>query len=484
MPGTALNPAGGQNAVVMVDALKILIASGPNQPVAQKDLPYPHPPKEHQATENKTQITQDNVSGMLADLRSKRREKHNSATVTIDVNGTQKTLHFTRYVNPDGTKGGFIGDGVKVLDKNTYIAATAVVYGTFELQNAKIADGAALVSFGKEGQYAHGDKNLVYDSSIGSNATLKTVGINGVIQVRTSVVEDNASIDAGAGRTYIYNSTVRSGMHTKLTAADPKELEILYIWESTVGKNTLIEFDKEPPRLGIINKNVPDNSKITIDMKDYWFPVDQNGKMPNITTVAYTIIMPGLNDKLLSQHLDDLETSAHSNPLSAYAKAEIASLAGNNAAELENVVGLARAVYKSMHYSMKHAENYPGDKSTIPLSYFFHEGVCFEHALMLYEVLEREYLRGNTNVKPRFVSGAADSNDSESLHAWVEVEINNSVYVVDPTNPLPFMIAGKRENGNFIRESAPTNYDYVVDGEPIVKTEQQALKPLLRVANR
>jgi hypothetical protein len=104
--------------------------------------------------------------------------------------------------------------------------------------------------------------------------------------------------------------------------------------------------------------------------------------------------------------------------------------------------------------------------------------------MMLYEVLEREYLRGNTNVKPRFVSGAADSNDSESLHAWVEVEINNSVYVVDPTNPLPFMIAGKRENGNFIRESAPTNYDYVVDGEPIVKTEQQALKPLLRVANR
>lgn len=409
-----------------------------------------------------------NTDDMLAYLRSKKMDNNSSVTVSLDVNGQSKELQFVRHVNPDGTKGGFVGSNTKA-DTSTYIDKTAIVYGTIEIQNSKIGANSTILSFGKDNQYSQGDKNFIGDTTIGEGVKLQAFGSRSCLVIRTSEIGDDVDINMEKGRAYICRSKVGSGVTTETLVADPRGMEILNIEESEIGKDSKILMDKVPPRLGITNEKIPSSSRIGIDRIKYWCEVEQNGKMPND---PYTIDVPDFKDAVLTKFIKDGEAYATNNKLNQIMHDRLVALIGNAQADkLERVVMLANYVYIDIPYDMSTEEKYPKDKSAIPLDYFIEQkgGICFEHALLLYEILEKERLEGKTTVNPRFVSGMADSHDPDSLHAWFEVEIDGEVYIVDPTNPMPYTIAGKRgKNGEFIRFYAPSSYDYVYDGQPSV----------------
>ncbi len=412
-----------------------------------------------------------NVEDMVAYLRSDKVAAKDKVAVVLNRDGNPKGIEFTRHVNTDGSRGGFVASSVPRLHISaSYIDPTAVVYGTFDITNSRIGANSTVISFGKDTAFVNGDQNTLADTVIGSGSTIKADGAKSCIVLRGATIEDGVDIDVKKGRLYIARSTIGSGVATEALVADPKELLILNIEESTIGRDSKISLDKQPPRLGIANMSVPDRSAVSIDMDNYAMEVRQPGKMPND---PYTVMVPELSDGTLSGFIGDAEAYTGSVSLAPGLKAHLQIFAGSTASlkKLERVVLLAKYVYDTIPYDGSTYEGY-GDPAHVPLDYFIDNkgGVCFEHALMLYEVLEKERREGSLKVKPMFVSGAAIGSDPDSLHAWVEVEIDGEVFVIDPTNPMPYTIAGMRgQHNEFIRISGIYNYDYVYDGEPIIK---------------
>ncbi len=412
---------------------------------------------------------------MLAYLGSDKLVGKDTVSVVLHDGAESRAVEFTRHVNPDGSRGGFVGsgaDGVSPkIDKGTYIDPTAVVYGAFTITKSRIEAGASITSMGKRGASAGGDRNVIEDSTIGAGTRLTASGTSSRFVIRHARIGDDVDIDLGMGSAYIHNATIGDNVRANGGAKSASSMLYLGIEESSIGNGTGIDLDHEPPRLDIVDQSVPANALVTIDSRHYYHTVGQNSRMPND---VYTVEVPDLNDKALSKFADDARAYADSHALAPTLASRLQAFAGDQATakKLERVALMANHVWKYLGYDADTYKGYP-DAQAIPLDYFITNrgGVCFEHALLLYEVLAKELAEGRSDVKPRFVDGAAEGNDSDSLHAWVEVEIDGKVFVIDPTTPMFNTIAGKREDdGTFVRFSGVYGRDYVPNGRPAVKT--------------
>lgn len=412
------------------------------------------------------------VEDMVDYLRSAKIAIKDRVDVVLDIDGNQKNITFERRDNPDGSRGGFVATSVSRLHvAASYVDSTAIIYGNFDITNSHIGPNATIISLGKDTIYSTGgDQNVIIDTDIGMDSTLKAFGKKSCIVLRGAKIGDQVDIDVQKGRLYVARATVENGVTTETLVSDPDNLEILTIEESVVGKYSKISLDKQPPRLGISNLNIPEHSAISIDMDNYAMEVQQPGKMPND---PYTIIVPKPTNRTLAAFINNAETYANKMSLTPKYISQLHMFAGNakRLKKLERAILLAKYVYDTIPYDGATYEKY-GDPANVPLDYFIKNkgGVCFEHALLLYEILEKERQDGTLDVKPMFVTGAAIGKDADSLHAWVEVEIDGEVFVIDPTNAMPYTIAGMRDiNNGFIRIYGVPGYDYVYDGQPVIK---------------
>ena len=411
------------------------------------------------------------VEDMVDYLRSANIAVKDRVDVVLDVDGNQKNITFERRSNPDGSRGGFVATSVSRLNiASSYVDSTAVIYGNFDIINSHIGPNATVISLGKDTVYANGDQNVIIDTDIGMDSTLKALGKKSCIVLRGARIGDQVDIDVQKGRLYIARATVGNSVTMETLVSDPGNLEILTIEEAVIGRYSKISLDKQPPRLGISNLNIPERSAISIDMDNYAMEVQQPGKMPND---PYTVIVPTPTNHTLEAFIKSAEKYANNMSLTPKYISQLQMFAGNakRLKKLEMVILLAKYVYDTIPYDGTTYEKY-GDPANVPLDYFIKNkgGVCFEHALLLYEILEKERQDGTLDVKPMFVTGAAIGKDVDSLHAWVEVEIDGEVFVMDPTNPMPYTIAGMRDiNNGFIRIYGVPGYDYVYDGQPAIK---------------
>jgi hypothetical protein len=433
---------------------------------------------------------------MLAYLRSKSMENENRAEVALLIDNYSREFNFVRHVNPDGSKGGFVDEQLKnkslygpnMAPVSTYVDPTAVVYGNVKIENSTIGPNTTILALG-------GANSYIADTTIMSSVMLRSDGILGPIVLSKTKIEDNVKMDIGRGILYIVRSTIKSGVVLEtypdapenpldFTAfndflaprANPKSMskggnprisvKVLDIDDSEVGRDSMIRLEPDAPRLRILDAKVPDASNVTVDPKSHFINVPIDGTMSNI---FYKVHIPQLADSVFSKFAADAQKYAKRSKLpKSMDKSLLAQMDAASAKELERVILIAKYVYDNIKYA-DISGKYPKDKLDIPLDYFIDKGkgICFEHALLLYTILEKELTMEGGKVTPHFVTGLAKSDDVASWHAWVEVEINGTVFVIDATSP--FMFAGKRsKSGKFIRSGPMIDWDYRPDGKPLV----------------
>jgi hypothetical protein len=403
------------------------------------------------------------VKGMLDYLGSKELEDATSAKVELRMDGQQIHIEFTRHTNPDGTLGGFVSKEAQV--SSSYISRNAVICGKMEVTDSEIGDGSAVVFFGTNKD----SDDVITGTLIGKDVTIQAKGTKSFLTIRDSKIDDGVKFDLGLGGANICRSMVGSNVITQIIVPDPLMLTFLNIQQSDIKSGSVIILDKEPPRLSMNNVKFPAGSEVRMDTKGYGERVEQGLNLQNDT---YTIAVPDLdNDPVLLKYIDDGETFSDSHRLADKALDKLVAAIGKAAADkVERVALLSQYVYDTISYS-KDVADMSANKNSIPLDYFINNrgGVCFEHALLLYEILESERMAGLSDIKPKFVCGVANSSNSTSLHAWVEVEVDGVTYVIDPTTPLPYAIAGKRGDDNkFIRVFGYIGRDYFYEAQPSI----------------
>jgi hypothetical protein len=442
---------------------------------------------------------------LLSYLRSKEMQKADTAKVVLKEDGAERELNFIRHINPDGTKGGFIDSGlsskslygVNMTPKSSFIDPTAVVYGNVTIENSTIGANTSILALGQAGSY-------IVDTKIGDSVTLKSEGLLGPIVLDSTTIEDRVSMDISRGILYIVRSTIRSGVvldsyadpaesgnnfmvyqefiapyasgkkskrdvHESSNANAPKlSIKVLDIDDSDIGKDSVISLKPDAPRLRILHTTVPPSSKISVDPSSHYISVAIDQALTNI---FYKVHVPLLTEQKLSTFISDAEDYAKMHKLpNSVDQRLLKQLDPASAKELERVIMLAKFVYDRIQYE-DIASKYTNDKTDIPIDYFIDKGkgICFEHALLLYTILEKELTMQGGKVTPHFVTGLAKSDEVNSWHAWIEVEINGKVFVIDATSP--FMFAGKRtKSGKFVRSGPMIDWDYRPDGTPLVTT--------------
>jgi hypothetical protein len=416
----------------------------------------------------------------------------------LNINGKEREIELRRHSNPDGSKGGWVGANVR-LD-NTTIAKSAVVYGDIELKDCKIGSHCTIVSFGSRKKNASDDdNNYIENSQIDKNVTLIAHGKNSVITVIHSKIESGTSIDVGEGKLLVFISHIKSNVTSATeNGAQLDRLTILDIEQTEIGNDSTIVLDKNPPRMDILNKKIPSNSEIRPDPNNYAYPFNYGER---VTNGGYGIRIPQPTDGILSKFITDAETYATKNTLSDGTKQQLIKFVGNKATaeKLLKVILLANYVHNNIQYDLhgyeKIVTKYNDNVEDIPLDHFIKykkrsifgkngTGVCFEYALITCMILKKELAEGKSSAAPLFVGGTAMSSNSNALHAWVEVEIDGRTFVIDPTNPLPYMIAGERDkNHAFIQFMGVSDYDYTYDSQPVIKAKppKSSLSKLLRL---
>ncbi len=432
---------------------------------------------------------------MLAYLRSSMAAGADSVTVTLLTGGESRQLSFVRYRNPDGSVGGLIDQnlsaksiyGSDMQPEDTFIDSTAVVYGNVKIVNSKIGPNSSVLALGQAQSY-------IEDTAIGSRVNIRSGGVLGPIVLDMTNIEDDVSLNIGKGILYIVRSTVHSGVVLEsyadlpenppnfkalrdfmspyasskdLKGASPSiSIKVLDIDDSEIGSNSRIKLEAGSPRLRILSANVPANSKVTVDPRNYFIPVTLDGTQSNI---FYKVRIPLLNDPVFSKFAKDAEDYANTHKLpKTVDQSLLGKLDADSAKQLQHTILIAKYVYDNIKYG-DITDKYTKDVLDIPLDYFIDKGkgICFEHALLLYTILEKELAMQGGKVTPHFVTGLAKSDDVASWHAWVEVEINGKVFVIDATSP--FMFAGKRtKSGSFVSSGPLIDWDYRPDGAPLV----------------
>ncbi len=413
----------------------------------------------------------------------------------LSIRGREREVELKRHINPDGSRGGWVGAGV-LLD-NVSMASNAIVYGEMELKDCSIGANATIITMGRQKKSGSNDeKNYIEDSQIGSNVTLIANGSNSIISVQHSRIDSGAYLDAGRGKIIIFISHVGSNVRSIAEASTRLDrLTMLDIEQSEIGSNSTIVFDQTPPRLAILDRTIPANSEIRADPSNNGMPF---GYGKRVTNGGYGVRIPQASEKTLARFAAEAERYADANALSANTKKQLLSFVGDKATaeKLERAILLANYVHNHIAYDLngfeKIVKKFGDNVEDIPLQHFIafkkHSlsgkngtGVCFEYALVTCLVLERELSAGKLNAVPLFVGGTAMSSNSNALHAWVEVQIDGRTFVIDPTNSMPFLIAGERDkNHNFIRYMAVSGYDYTYDSQPVVKPKPaQPVKPVI-----
>ena len=430
-------------------------------------------------------------------LRSDAMEKASKATVILSTTeGQSDTLKFTRHTNADGTKGGFIGDGVNAA-ASAYIDHTAVIFGDVSISNSRIgANSSIFAPYGGDflsssPENAHAQ---IVDSTIGASVKLKTDGLMSAILVNNSKIEDGVKMEMGQGTVYIVRSTIKKDVLVvtddlkppKQKAPDPDDMDylnelifsgmsgsdikILDVDDSEIGSGSKVFLQGADRRLRIIDTKIPDRSSVTVDQDNHYLKVQLDHVLTNI---FYSVNVPYPDkDMVLSQFIREAEDYAkHHRVPKAIREGLYGSLDPTVAKQLGKVLMKAKYVYEHIKYDDA-TKGYTKDKTDIPIDYFIEQGkgICFEHALLLYAILEKEAIDAgqNASIKPHFATGLAKSDDVTSWHAWTEIEINGQIFVVDPT--ASFLFSGKRSKSGKLTKAGQQQggWDYLRDGMPKV----------------
>jgi hypothetical protein len=424
-----------------------------------------------------------NTDDIAVYLRSDELKRSKTAKLMFvdQEGGNQVELNFRRHINADGTVGGFVSEHSEV-DTSTYIDATAVVCGRVTVSNSRIDANAAILTPDKKPLTGDIHPVSISNSIIGSAVKMKSGSAINIILVSNSVIGPGTAINIGEGAFIVTDSKIKDGVSVIADDFSPTRrigaandisatYKMLSINSSEIGSESTVILEGSGQRLRIVNMSIPSNSKVTVDPSKRYLKVEMESKLPK--NVHYSVTIPNLEmDKVVSKFVSEAEDYAERYKLSDSVREAFFSSAGGSAnKELESILLKAKYVYERIRFDDA-SEDFKEGERDIPLDYFIEEdkGVCFEKALLLYVILEKEMMNakhGERTIKPYFVTGLMKSDDLSSMHAWVEVELEGEIFVIDPT--VPYLYAGRREkNGDFMRFSPMSGWDYMRDYMPKV----------------